>query len=149
MTESQIRKLNLKKQHFSICANKKALKQPGDGLVSYLYLHGLGLHHIDFVLVATPNFIMDNSHAAHGLVGLAQLYLMVVVQIPLPICHKQKKRKVIWGSSRYIRSSSKKQELKAVSDQLLDGRWPKCHQKGRPVHVLSHVCNKNVIKNKC
>lgn len=92
---------------------------------------------------------MDNSHAAHGLVGLAQLYLMVVVQIPLPVCHKQKERQVMGGSSRYMKSSSKKQELKAVSDLLLDGRWLKYHQRGQPVHVLSHVCNKKVIKNNC
>lgn len=39
---------------------------------------------------------MDNSHAADGLVRLAELYLMVVVQVPLPICHKQQKERRNW-----------------------------------------------------
>lgn len=41
--------------------------------VSYLYLHGLGLHHINLVPVAAPNLVMHHSHATDGVVGFPQV----------------------------------------------------------------------------
>lgn len=40
---------------------------------SYLYLHGVGLHHIDFVSVAAPHLVVNYSHAADGVVHSPQV----------------------------------------------------------------------------
>lgn len=42
-------------------------------VLTYLYLHGFGLHHINLVLVATPDLVVHYSHAADGVVGFPQV----------------------------------------------------------------------------
>lgn len=39
-----------------------------------LNLHALGLDHVDLVLVPTPDFVMNHSHASDGVVGSSQIH---------------------------------------------------------------------------
>lgn len=43
-------------------------------LLSYLNLHCLRLDYMDFVLVATPDSIIHNSHAADGMVSVTEVH---------------------------------------------------------------------------
>lgn len=54
-------------------------------VLAYLYLHGFGLHHIDLVLVAAPDLVVHDSHAADGVVGFPQVQQVEVDQVPLSI----------------------------------------------------------------
>lgn len=56
--------------------------------MTHLNLHALGLNDVDLVLVATPHFIVDHSHAADGVMRTAKVHEVVVRQIPLAICIK-------------------------------------------------------------
>ena len=53
--------------------------------LSYLNLHCLRLDNMDFVLVATPDSIIHNSHAADGMVSVTEVHQVVITEIPLTI----------------------------------------------------------------
>lgn len=42
--------------------------------MTHLDLHALGLDDVDLVLVATPNLIMDHSHAADGVMRPTEVH---------------------------------------------------------------------------
>lgn len=54
-------------------------------VLSYLNLHCLRLYNMDFVLVATPDSIIDHSHATDGVVSVAKIHQVVITEIPLTI----------------------------------------------------------------
>lgn len=57
----------------------------GTYVLSYLNLHCLRLDNMDFVLVATPDSIIDHSHAADGVMSVAKIHQVVITEIPLTI----------------------------------------------------------------
>lgn len=58
-------------------------------VLSYLNLHCLRLDNMDFVLVATPDSIIDHSHATNGVVSVAKIHQVVITEIPLTIWVKK------------------------------------------------------------
>lgn len=66
--------------HFHIHTCARTHTQP-----PHLNLHCLGLDDMDFVLIATPDSIIHDSHAADGMVGVTQVHQVIVAEIPLTI----------------------------------------------------------------
>lgn len=54
-------------------------------LLSYLNLHCLRLNNMDFVLVATPDSVIHNSHTADRMVSMTKVHEVVITEIPLTI----------------------------------------------------------------
>lgn len=65
-------------------------------VLSYLNLHCLRLYNMDFVLVATPDSIIDHSHATDGVVSVAKIHQVVITEIPL----------TIWGEKQVWKDAS-------------------------------------------
>lgn len=66
-------------------ADVSSAQRCDSGLVPHLYLHALWLNDVDLVLVAAPHFIVDDGHAADGVMRSAEVHEVVVGQIPLAI----------------------------------------------------------------
>lgn len=58
-------------------------------LGTHLDLHVFGLNDVNLVLVAAPHLIVDDSHAADGVMRPTEVHEVVVGQIPLTICGSQ------------------------------------------------------------
>lgn len=69
----------------------KLRKKPhGDKSQVHLDLHTLWLNDMNLVLVATPHFIVDDGHAADGVMRPAEVHEVIVGQIPLTVWGKNK-----------------------------------------------------------
>lgn len=53
-----------------------------------LDLHRLGLDDVHLVLVAAPDTVVHDGHAADGVVRVAQVQQVVVAQVPLAVCRE-------------------------------------------------------------
>lgn len=62
----------------------------GDCDVTHLNLHALGLNDMNLVFVAAPHLIVDDRHAADGVMRPAKIHEVVVGQIPQAIWRQNK-----------------------------------------------------------
>ena len=57
--------------------------------VTYLHLHAPWVYNLDLITVATPHFIMHNTHTAYGVVRPSKIQQVIVVKVPLPIWNEK------------------------------------------------------------
>lgn len=110
-----------------------------------LNLHGLGLDNVHFVLVATPDAVAHNGHAADGVVWVAQVHQVVVAQVPLAVCRVRDTCSGL-ATPPLPTEGVATHPPGALGPHLrLGGRWPESHLPGQPALALSRAWNGRAV----
>lgn len=120
-----------------------------------LDLHCLGLDDVHLVLVAAPDAVVYDGHAADGVVRVAQVHQVVVAQVPLavyrePTTPAQARPGPQLLTVRLVHtppgpSDAARLPTAARPHLRLGGRWPESRRPEPPALVLSRAWNGKVV----
>lgn len=95
---------------------------------------------MNLVLVAAPDLIVDDRHAADGVMRPAEVHEVIVGQVPQAVWGQKhseamppQQTKASGGSHTNMKQQSRRKHL------LIGGIWRASRQRGRPAHDLSRA----------
>lgn len=119
----------------------------GEPCHTRLDLHGLGLDDVHLVLVAAPDAVVHDGHAADGVVRVAQVHQVVVAQVPLAVCREPTSPAQAWLGCLCSRGGSHPKGMSGPphpqtrSHLHPGGRWPVSRQPEPRARAPSRACD--------